>query len=122
MPFFKELLNDETEGDGWTPVLAAAAHPKDINHRSLKFLVEHGADLFHKKRGDGNTVLHLASGNGQIHLIDYFLGKLSSSEKKSYLALKNKDGLTPAHFAASLDNFDAMSLLLENGADLTIES
>lgn len=85
VPFFKQLINDESEGDGWTPVLAAAAHPKDISHRSLKFMVEHGADLFHKKRGDGNSVLHLASGNGQIHLIDYFLSKLSPAERKAYL-------------------------------------
>jgi len=35
---------------------------------------------------------------------------------------KNNDGLTPGHFAAGLENFDALSLLLENGADPTIES
>ena len=36
--------------------------------------------------------------------------------------MKNNDGLTPGHFAAGLENFDAMSLLLENGSDPTIES
>ena len=36
--------------------------------------------------------------------------------------MKNNDGLTPGHFAAGLENFDALSLLLENGADPTIES
>lgn len=36
--------------------------------------------------------------------------------------MKNNEGLTPAHFAANLENFDSLSLLLENGADLTIES
>jgi len=88
----------------------------------LKFLTEHGGDLFRRTKPDGNTVLHLAAGNGQIHLIDYFLSRLSPSERLFYLNLKNKDGLTPAHFAAIVENFDVLSLLLENGADLSIES
>ena len=33
--------------------------------------------------------------------------------------LKNKEGWTPAHFAGFLNNFDAMNLLLEHGADLS---
>jgi len=49
--------------EGWTPVLAAVAYPKSIEHRSLKFLVENGANLYHVKKNDGNTALHLASGN-----------------------------------------------------------
>jgi ankyrin repeat protein len=122
LPFFKQLVNDETSEQGWTPVLAASAHPKSIEHRSLKFLVENGADLFHVKKLDGNTALHLACGNNQIHIIDFYLSRLSPSERKLHLSTKNKLGLTPAHFAASMENFDAMSLLLEHGADLTIES
>jgi ankyrin repeat protein len=75
--------------EGWTPVLAAVAYPKSIEHRSLKFLVENGANLYHVKKNDGNTALHLASGNNQIHIIDYFLSRLSPSERKMHLALKN---------------------------------
>jgi ankyrin repeat protein len=36
--------------------------------------------------------------------------------------LKNAKGFTPAMFAASNENFDALNLLVEKGADLTIES
>jgi ankyrin repeat protein len=121
LPFFKQLLNDKHGDDGWTAVLIAAAQPKNIEHRSLKFLVEQGADLFQTK-ADGCSVLHLAAGNGQIHLVDYFLQKVSAAERKSKLNQRTNEGLTPAHFAANMENFDVMSLLLEYGADLTIES
>ena len=47
---------------------------------------------------------------------------MSESEIKAQINLKNNFGMTPAHFAANLENFDSLSLLLENGADLTLES
>jgi ankyrin repeat protein len=34
--------------------------------------------------------------------------------------IKTQDGWTPAHLASFLNNFDALNLLLENGADLTL--
>jgi len=67
-------------------------------------------------------VLHIASGNGQIHLADYYLKSLPAHNRKQYLNAKTTDGLTPAHFAANMENMDIMSLLLEYGADLTLES
>jgi hypothetical protein len=44
LPFFKNLVNDETE-EGWTAILAATAQPSDIDHKCIKFLVEQGGDL-----------------------------------------------------------------------------
>lgn len=122
LPYFKQVIDDEYGEQGWTPILAAASQPATTDHKCIKFLAEHGASLFHKSKSHGNTVLHIAAGNNQIHLLDYCLTKLSLPERRNFINMKNNDGLTPGHFAAGLENFDALSLLLENGADPTIES
>lgn len=62
LPYFKSLINETTEEEGWTAILAASAQPSDIEHKCIKFLVEHGGDIMKKKK-DGNSVLHLASIN-----------------------------------------------------------
>jgi hypothetical protein len=36
--------------------------------------------------------------------------------------LTNNEGWTPAHFAGFLNNFDALNLLIENGAELNIKN
>jgi len=50
LPFFRNLLHEPYGEDGWTPVLAAAAHATSIDHRALKLLVEYGADLYQNKK------------------------------------------------------------------------
>lgn len=122
LPYFKQVVDDEYGEQGWTPILAAASQPATTEHKCIKFLTEYGANLFHKSRAHGNTVLHIAAGNNQIQLLDYCLMRLSPQERRNMINAKNNDGLTPGHFAAGLENFDALSLLLENGADPTIES
>ena len=56
----------------------------------------------------------MAASNNDIHMLDFCLGL----EKHSNIDMKNDDGWTPAHLAGFLNNFDAMNLLLENGANL----
>ena len=36
LPYFKNLVNDETE-EGWTAILAATARPSDIGHKCINF-------------------------------------------------------------------------------------
>lgn len=57
----------------------------------------------------------MAASNNDIHLLDYAL-KL---KQHSTLNIKNEDGWTPAHMAGFLNNFDALNLLIENGADIS---
>jgi len=45
-----------------------AAAKKDLT--MVKFLVEHGAQILKSKK-DGLTILHIASSQGDIHVLDY---------------------------------------------------
>lgn len=57
----------------------------------------------------------MAASNNDLHLIDLIL------QIENNANIKNSEGWTPAHFASFLNNFDALNLLMENGADLTIK-
>lgn len=59
------------------------------------------------------TALHMAASNNDIHLMDLIL-KIESEPN-----VKNTEGWTPAHLASFLNNFDALNLLMDNGASLT---
>ena len=60
----------------------------------------------------------MAASNNDIHMLDYAI-KLN---KHNSLNIKNEDGWTPAHMAGFLNNFDALNLLIENGADIGIRN
>jgi ankyrin repeat protein len=47
-------------------------------------------------------------------MLDYFI-QLGNHES---IDIQNVDGWTPAHFAGCLNNFDALNLLIENGANI----
>ena len=68
-----------------------------------------------KPKKDGITVLHIAAGNNDIHLLDYAI-KIKSTKS---IDLPNEEGWTPAHFAAFLGNMDSLNLLIEAGCDLS---
>jgi ankyrin repeat protein len=66
------------------------------------------------------TVFHVSASNNDIHLLDYFLS-LESQDTGSpspQVNIRNKEGWTPAHLAGFLNNFDALNLLMEHGADI----
>ena len=48
-------------------------------------------------------------------MLDYFL-KL---KKHQTVDIPNIDGWCPSHFAGCLNNFDALNLLIENGANIS---
>lgn len=60
----------------------------------------------------------MAASNNDIHTLDYAI-KL---DRAANIDTKNHDGWTPAHMAGWLNNFDALNLLMENGADITIKN
>ena len=81
----------------------------------MERLVEGGA---HPTRVDvdGNTPFHWASGNNKIHILRVLLKKLSVED----LNLKNKLGDTVLHRAARSGSPELISVLIHNGADISI--
>lgn len=80
-------------------------------------MVENGANILKPKRSDGLTSIHVAASNNDVHLLDYILcGDMKNENVKFAVNNVNKEGWTPAHLAGFLNNFDALNLLIENGA------
>ena len=72
------------------------------------------------KKNDGLAPVHFAASNNDVHLLDYII---TSVENPKFVSnLTNNEGWSPAHFAGFLNNFDALNLLIENGAELTAKN
>ena len=84
-------------------------------------MVENGAQLLRPKTDDGLTSIHFAASNNDVHLLDYILNE-SGENSNSVSNLKSKEGWTPAHFAGFLNCFDSLNLLLEHGADMSMQN
>ena len=113
-----QSANIEVKGEnGWTPLLAASAYGR-LNIVSY-FVENHKANVnVRSSKSSGlNFAIHLASGNGHISTIDYFL-KL----KRDYLELKNGKGWTPLLMASSNGKVDVVEYLANQHADLFAKS
>ncbi|XP_046545829.1 serine/threonine-protein phosphatase 6 regulatory ankyrin repeat subunit A-like [Haliotis rubra] len=77
-----------------------------------KFLVSHQADhtLVDK---DGQTLLHLASRYGQLHVIEYIIDSVDINSR-------DKAGLTPVMTSVTCDKVAVFKYLREKGADLSL--
>lgn len=112
LPYFSEVVDHMV--DGWTPLHAACAVSNRTHLDMIKLLVDNGADITKQKEEDGLSAIHFAASNNDVHLLDYIL----ETAGPGVVLQENHEGWTPAHFACFLQNFDALNLLLENGADL----
>ena len=46
LPYIRQVINDNSNEDGWTPLLSACARQEIVTNMDMvKLLVEHGADL-----------------------------------------------------------------------------
>ena len=46
LPYIRDVINDNSNEDGWTPLLSACARQEIVTNMDMvKLLVEHGADL-----------------------------------------------------------------------------
>ena len=116
LPFFEQVVNDDSNESGWTPLLTACAQSNKSDLRLIKLLVENGANLMKAKKDDGLVSIHFAASNNDVHLLDYILSQADNTKRISNIT--NNEGWTPAHFAGFLNNFDSLNLLIENGAEL----
>ena len=121
LPYFAEVINDDDNEAGWTPLLTACAQSNKSDLRLIRLMVENGADLLKPKRDDGLASIHFAASNNDVHLVDYIMSE-SGLMPESVANLKNHEGWTPAHFAGFLSNFDSLNLLIENGADCSFKN
>ena len=67
LKYFKDIIDDNNNPDGWTPLLWAA---REGNLETIQELVAQGADLTIPKT-DGITLFHIAASSNDIHIIDY---------------------------------------------------
>lgn len=118
LAYFHEVVNDDSNSDGWTPLLQAVTRSNKTDFQIVNFLVKHGADLKKPKKKDGLTALHIAASTNDIQLLDFVLQNVQHHERQEFINTKNLEGWSALHFAAFLNNFDSMSYLLDNGADL----
>jgi len=93
---------------GYTPI-ARAVQMGCCN--AAKFLKDRGAclDIYQE------TIVNLAVVSGSVDMVKLFVTSENVNEKDS-------DGDTPAHTWVGSDNLDILKVLLDNGADLTVEN
>ena len=118
LPYIQEIIDDDSNKDGWTPLLAACSQSSKTDLRLIELLVANGADFLRSKSSDGMTALHMAATNNDIHLMQYLVSNTYSKQRSDFVNQPNEEGWTPAHFAAFFNNFDGLNFLIENGADL----
>ena len=120
VPYFRQVVNDNGNEAGWTPLLTACANETGkANLDIVKLLVYNGADLLAAKTDDGISAAHLASTNGDLQLLDYILTyEPSELETRKPVHMKDINGSTPSHYAGSVGKFDVLNLLIEHGAKL----
>ena len=90
-----------------------SGQPLNKNLSMVKKLHKLGGNMMKPKR-DGITCLHVAATNNDIHLLNFLL----ENRPTKSIDIENQEGWTPAHFAAFMNNYDSLNLLIEHGANL----
>ena len=67
LPYFEEVVNENDNEEGWTPLLFSV---KNANLQMTQFLVESGAQT-NVAKGSGDTILHYAASNNDLRMLDY---------------------------------------------------
>ena len=73
LPYFSEVVNDNSNADGWTPILSASASSNATDLRLIKLMVDNGADINKSRKKDGLMTIHFAASNNDVHLVDFIL-------------------------------------------------
>ena len=91
-----------------------------IGDLDLFFLaLEKIPSLINSKDENGNTIAHMAAANGHIHILK---GLLTFGEASSLINSQNFQGNSPLHWAVINKKYELMNVLIDNGANLTIEN
>ncbi|KAJ8716007.1 hypothetical protein PYW08_013292 [Mythimna loreyi] len=84
--------------------------------RDVDDLVKSGMDLDEPRDGQGATLLHIASANGYIKVVEYLLEHRASTD------VVDHDMWQPVHAAACWGHLEVLELLVQYGADLNVRN
>ncbi|XP_028042308.1 protein phosphatase 1 regulatory subunit 16A isoform X2 [Bombyx mandarina] len=79
-------------------------------------LVKEGMDLDEPRDNQGATLLHVASANGYMKVVEYLLEHRASTD------VVDHDMWQPVHGAACWGHFEVLELLVQYGADLNVRN
>jgi ankyrin repeat protein len=89
------------------------------NYERVLELVEQGANLHlcerhevHKYDNDENSPLHLASSNGSLNMVQFFI------EQGAHVNAQNRRLITPLHLAVHNNHLDLIEHLIKHGANI----
>ncbi|KAL3865615.1 hypothetical protein ACJMK2_042987 [Sinanodonta woodiana] len=107
-------IDTESPPNKETPLHQAIIH----KHEDVAlFLIAEGADVNKiPTRKIHNSCLHVACQLGQAQVVDALL------ETNLQIDLKNKNGVTPLHFALMFGNVEIAKKLIEKGCDINLSS
>ena len=101
------------------PVLQMCLSLPEGDGQMLDALIKGGASLI---SSDGSTIVHIAcqvpARVNEAHVLSYLFNK--HPQTKSFVNHRDHDDFTPIHFACFCGNLEAVSILLENGADVDV--
>ncbi len=100
---------DRTNLQDESPLMLAALNG---NAEIVKYLVAQGAEV----NKTGWTPLHYAATKGDVNIIKFLLAQ------SAYIDSESPNGTTPLMMAARYGTFEAVKLLIEEGADPTIRN
>ena len=100
--------------DGFTLLsyLESLSLTDDIDFTVLEQLLEGGENINTLSESMGQCIMHEVAANWDQSVAEFFL------KKGSDIHLKDKEGKTPLHVAASTGHTDMVEWLIENGAEL----
>ncbi|XP_075978523.1 myosin phosphatase targeting subunit 75D isoform X2 [Anticarsia gemmatalis] len=84
--------------------------------RDVADLVKDGMDLDEPRDTQGATLLHIASANGYIKVVEYLLEHRASTD------VVDHDMWQPVHAAACWGHLEVLELLVQYGADLNVRN
>ncbi|KAH9641660.1 hypothetical protein HF086_005106 [Spodoptera exigua] len=84
--------------------------------RDVDELVKAGMDLDEPRDNQGATLLHIASANGYIKVVEYLLEHRASTD------VVDHDMWQPVHAAACWGHLEVLELLVQYGADLNVRN
>ena len=106
-----------TDIDGWTPLHWAARRG---NHRSLRLLLNYGADPFKVTKNEGRNALHLAAQYDCLPCVRILL-QYRQGNRILDIDARDSYGDTPLRISTSHNCAAITAALIECGADLNID-